>query len=119
MPGLRFTPEIGYGYQHLFATDDAGESFAWNTHRVFGGARLGFGWILVPTVYAHVGYGWRDTNDPTVPEASGLAFDAGLALDLHIIPHFGFGAHAEYAMIDSVPYTPHWLALGLHADLAF
>jgi hypothetical protein len=25
----------------------------------------------------------------------------------------------EYAAIDAEPYTPQWLAIGLHADVAF
>jgi len=118
-PHLRVTPEGGYGYDHLFASDVTGDSFAWDMHRLFGGVRVGFGRIVVPTVYGHIGYGWRNTSDPTVATSSGLAFDAGVALDLHIVPHLGIGAHAEYAMIDAQPFTPHWLALGLHADLAF
>ncbi|MGA2449058.1 MAG: hypothetical protein ABTD50_10310 [Polyangiaceae bacterium] len=117
--GMRFTPEVGYGYDHLFATDDASTSYAWDMHRVFAGARLGFGRFIVPTVYAHAGYGWRDTGDPTVGEADGLALDFGFALDLHLIPHVGIGAHIEYASIDAQPNTPEWLALGLHADIAF
>ncbi len=117
--GLRLTPEGGYGYDHLFATDDIGNAYSWDVHRVFGGARLAFGRFLVPVVYAHVGYGWRSTGDPTVPQASGVAFDVGGALDLRVIPHLGFGAHVEYATIDAQPYTPQWVALGLHADLAF
>jgi hypothetical protein len=117
--GLRFTPEIGYAYQHLFATDDIGDSFSWETHRLFGGARLAFGHVIAPGFYGHFGYGWRNTGDPTVPQAGGLALDAGFALDLHLIPHFGFGAHAEYVTIDSQPYTPQWVALGLHGDLVF
>jgi hypothetical protein len=118
-PRLRFTPELGYGFDHLFATDSAGASYAWDMHRLFAGARVGFGRLVVPTFYGHLGYGWRDTGDPTVNEASGLAFDLGFALDFHIIPHLGFGGHIEYAAIDAEPYTPRWLALGLHADLAF
>jgi hypothetical protein len=118
-PRLRFTPEIGYGYDHLFATNNETFSYAWNMHRVFAGARVGFGRIVVPTFYAHVGYGWRDTADPTVAQASGVAFDTGFALDLHVVPHLGFGGHVEYAAIDAEPYTPQWLALGLHADIAF
>lgn len=119
LPLLRLTPEVGYAFDHLFASNDVGTSYAWDTHRVFAGARLGLGEILVPTLYGHVGYGWRLNDDPTVGEGSGMAFDAGFALDLHLLPILGFGAHIEYAMIDSTPYTPHWLALGLHADLAF
>jgi hypothetical protein len=118
-PRLRFTPEIGYGYDHLFATDNQTFSYAWDMHRAFAGARVGFGRIVVPTFYAHVGYGWRDTGDPTVAQASGVAFDMGFALDFHLVPHFGFGGHVEYAAIDAEPYTPQWLALGLHADIAF
>jgi hypothetical protein len=113
----RFTPELGYDFHHLFASDAVGDAFAWDLHRVFAGARIGFGRVLVPVFYGHVGYGWRDTGDPTVRSASGLALDAGFALDLHIVPFFGFGAHVEYVTIDSQPYTPQWLTLGLHANL--
>jgi hypothetical protein len=118
-PRLRFTPEVGYGYDHLFATDDAGNAFDWNMHRVFAGARVGFGRLVVPTFYGHIGYGWRDTADPTIAQASGVAFDLGFALDFHVVRHVGFGGHVEYAAIDAQPYTPQWLALGLHADIAF
>ena len=58
-PGLRFTPEVGYGFDHLFATDDTNTSYAWDMHRLFAGARIGFGRFIVPTFYGHVGYGWR------------------------------------------------------------
>lgn len=117
--GVRFIPEVGYGYDHLFATDDIGDAFAWDLHRVFGGARLAFGRFIVPGFYAHVGYGWRETGDPYVGNDSGVAFDAGLLLDIHVIPRFGFGAHAEYATIDAQPYAPHWLGVGVHADVVF
>lgn len=118
-PRFRFTPELGYGYDHLFATDDAGNSYAWDMHRIFAGARVGFGHFVVPTFYGHLGYGWRDTGDPVVNDASGLAWDTGFALDFHVVPHFGFGGHIEVAGIEAQPYAPHWLALGLQADIAF
>jgi hypothetical protein len=118
-PRLRITPEGGYAYDHLFATDDVGNAYAWDVHRLFGGVRFGFGRFVVPGFYAHVGYGWRDTADPAVARANGLAFDAGALLDFHLVPHLGFGVHAEYALVDAQPYTPHWVALGLHADVAF
>ena len=117
VPLLRFTPEVGYGFQHFFAVDDGGTAYDWNTHRVIAGARLGLGEILVPSVYAHVGYGWRRTDDPVVSQVGGTAFDAGAALDLRLIPFLGLGAHAEYATIDARPYVPQWLAIGLHADI--
>ena len=46
-------------------------------------------------------------------------FDVGGALDLRVIPHVGLGAHIEYATIDAQPYTPEWIALGLHVDIIF
>ncbi len=118
-PGLRVIPEGGYAYNHLFAVDDIGDAYAWDMHRLFGGVRLAFGRLVVPGFYAHVGYGWRDTGDPTVPQAGGLTFDAALLLDIHVIPHVGFGGHLEYVTIDAQPYTPEWVAFGMHADVAF
>jgi hypothetical protein len=118
-PGIRFTPEVGYGYDHLWANDDSGNQLGWDMNRIFAGARLGFGQIVVPTIYAHAGYGWRQTSATYVTGGNGgLAYDVGGALDLRLIPHFGFGAHLEYAAID-IPYQPQWVALGLHADLVF
>jgi hypothetical protein len=117
--GVRFTPEVGYAFDHLFASDDIGNSYSWDMNRVFAGARIAFGRFLVPVLYAHVGYGWRTTGDPTVQAANGIAFDVGGAIDLRLIPQFSIGAHIEYATIDAQPYTPEWVALGVHADLAF
>jgi hypothetical protein len=118
-PFVRVTPEVGYGYMHVFTTNEIGSNYDWNTHQLFGGIRLGIGEIVTPTLYGHVGYGWRVTHDPTIPDANGVAFDVGFALDVRIIPHFDLGAHVEYAMIDSRPYVPQWVAMGLHADLVF
>jgi hypothetical protein len=119
VPMFRFTPELGYGYTHFFATNGVGPVDDWNTNRLFGGVRLGLGELIVPSIYGHAGYGWRHTADPSVPDASGATFDAGIALDLHLLPFFGFGAHAEYVYVDSRPYVPQWLGLGLQANLAF
>jgi hypothetical protein len=118
-PRLRITPEGGYAYDHLFASDDVGNSYAWDVHRLFGGVRFAFGHFVTPGFYAHLGYGWRDTADPTVARSHGLAFDAGGFLDFHVVPHFGFGIHVEYVNVDAQPYTPHWIALGGHVDVNF
>jgi hypothetical protein len=118
-PGLRFTPEVGYAFDHLWDEDDVGNQYGWDMNRFFAGARLGFGRIIVPTVYAHIGYGWRQTSATYVTGGDGgLAYDVGGAIDIHVIPHFNFGAHVEYAAID-IPYQPQWVALGLHADFLF
>jgi hypothetical protein len=117
--GLRVTPEVGYGYEHLFASDVLGNAYDWDLHRVFAGARLSIGRFFVPVVYAHVGYGWQVTGDPNVKGAAGLSFDAGGALDLRIVPHLTVGAHIEYAAIDAQPYSLEWIALGGHANIIF
>jgi hypothetical protein len=118
--GLHLTPELGYAYDYLYANNDAGvTAYSWDMNRLFGGIRLSFGRWVVPSLYAHVGYGWRGTSDPNVPSVGGIAFDAGGALDIRVIPHFGFGAHIEYATVDSQPYAPEWVALGLHIDVNF
>jgi len=115
--GLRFTPEVGYGYDHLWAQDDAGNAYDWDMHRVFAGARLSFGRVVAPVVYGHVGYGWQVVGDSQ--GGDGFAFDVGGAIDLRVIPHLNLGAHIEYAEIDAQPYAVEWIALGVHADLVF
>jgi hypothetical protein len=129
-PGfVRLTPEVGYAYDHMFAADNYGNSYAWDMNRLFLGARLGFGRILVPSVYAHIGYGWRQTDADYVTGGNGgVAFDFGGALDLKVVPHVTFGAHLEYAAISTnsnaaLGYTntgtAEWLALGGHINFLF
>ncbi|HEY3819520.1 MAG TPA: hypothetical protein VGL81_20260 [Polyangiaceae bacterium] len=119
-PGLRFTPELLYGYDHLWAGDNQGNGWDWSMNRMTAGARLGFGRIIVPTLYAHIGYGWRQTDAVYVTGANGgLAFDVGGALDFRVVPHFGFGVHLEYAEIDTADTPAQWVAVGGHIDLAF
>jgi hypothetical protein len=118
---VRVTPEGGYAFDHLFATDDTGTAYDWDMHRLFGGVRVEFGRIVTPGFYVHLGYGWRDTGDPSIPPSAngGLAFDAAFILDVHITPLFALGGHIEYVTIDAQPYVPEWLAFGLHADITF
>jgi hypothetical protein len=118
--GVRFTPEVAYAYDHLWAQDNLGSSYDWSMNRVVAGARLGFGRFIVPTVYAHIGYGWRQTDAQYVTgENGGLAFDFGAALDFHLAPHFSIGAHLEYTQVALSTDTPQWLAAGGHVDFLF
>jgi hypothetical protein len=120
LPGgpVSLTPEVGFGYEQLFATDYYGyyTSYDWNMERAFAGARLAFGRFVMPVVYAHAGYGWRYTGDPTVPASGGFTFDVGGAIDFRLSPHFVFGGHMEFVSIDATPYAPEWLAFGIHAQ---
>lgn len=120
---MRIIPEGGFAYTHLFVTDNAGDSLGWNMERAFAGVRVGFGEIVVPVFYGHVGYGWRGTTGGPllypVPTASGVTADAGVGLDFHLIRLLGFGLHFEYVAVEATPYVPDWMAFGLHADVAF
>jgi hypothetical protein len=120
-PGLRFTPELEYAYDHLWAGDNLGNGYAWDMNRVAAGARLGFGRIIVPSIYGHIGYGWRQTDATYINGGGegGLAFDVGGALDFRVAPHFGFGIHVEYAQVTTDVDTPQWVAIGGHIDLQF
>jgi hypothetical protein len=118
-PGLHITPEVGYGYTHLFATDDNGNAYDWDLHRIFAGARLEIGRFFVPALYGHVGYGWQVTGDPTVQGTDGPSFDVGGALDLRVIPHLGLGVHVEYVTVAAEHDSIDWVAVGLHASIVF
>jgi hypothetical protein len=117
---LRITPEIGYGFEHLFFKDDeyVGYGFQWDLHRVFTGVRLAFGQLVRPAVYTHVGYGWKITADSSLLHQSGYEFDLGGAFDFHFIPHLDIGAHVEFARIARASAI-EWLALGGHAAILF
>jgi hypothetical protein len=114
LPLIRLTPEVGYGYEHLFADRAPSD---WTTHRIFAGARLGVGELLVPFVFAHVGYGWRSTPDGSYG-GNGTAFDLGAGLDLSL-GFIAVGAHVGYATIDAQPATPQWIILGLDGTIVF
>jgi hypothetical protein len=116
-PRLRITPEVGYSFDHLFASDNNGNAYDWDMHRIFVGARLSFGRFLAPALYGHIGYGWQVTGD--LPQTSGFAWDVGGALDLRVIPHVGLGVHIEYDELDAGPYSPEWVTFGAHADVIF
>jgi hypothetical protein len=123
-PWLRIIPEGGFGYTHLFLNDQlSGVSEGWNMERVFGGVRIGFGEVVVPVVYGHIGYGWRISSDNvganSIANSGGLTADGGVALDFHLIRHFGFGVHLEYDTVQTNVAVPDWIAVGAHMDIRF
>jgi hypothetical protein len=117
--GIRLTPEVGYAFDHLFP---AGAENPWNMNRIFAGVRLGFGRWVVPTVYAHLGAGFRSVGGPQpfLPEnTTGFTFDTGVAVDFYLTHHFAIGPHAEFVDMATTPVAPQWLAFGVHADIVF
>ncbi len=125
--GLYLTPEVGYAFDHVFpasTTQYGAVGEAENMNRVFAGLRVGFGRNIVPTLYAHIGYGFRSVstsgleNAMTIAGSNGLALDTGVAVEFRISRHFWLGPHVEYTYID-VANPPEWLTFGGHVDFVF
>jgi hypothetical protein len=131
--GLHLTPEVGYAFDHIFAANEGSPE---NMNRIFAGVRLGFGRWVIPTVYAHVGYGFRSVstdgtlaaNAASVPGSNGPTFDTGIAVDFRVGKHLMLGPHAEYVLVDATTTipgvagslgAPQWLAFGGHVDILF
>ncbi|HVY49185.1 MAG TPA: hypothetical protein VHB21_25015 [Minicystis sp.] len=99
-------PELVGGFRGFGRNVDIG--------RVGVGARLGFGRLIQPELYAHVGGAFGD--------ASGFNFDGGGALDLKVSLLF-VGVHAGVDILSTnaagpvAGSTTQWLDLGLHAGL--
>jgi hypothetical protein len=121
--GLNITPEVGYAFDHVFAANEGSPE---NMNRIFAGLRLGFGKYVVPTIYAHAGYGFRTVSDDgtiannaaIIGNQNGLALDTGVSVEFRIAPHLSLGPHVEFVYID-VPNAPQWLAFGGHLDFIF
>ncbi len=119
--GVNLTPEVGYAFDHICAANSGDPE---NMNRIFAGVRLGFGRYVVPSIYAHLGYGFRSVvsnngqSVGTIPDSNGLALDTGVAVDFHLNPWVSIGPHAEFVYMD-VANSPQWLAFGGHLDFTF
>ena len=109
---IQITPEIGGAY-HTFS-GDAAPKFS---QGIVGG-RVAFGKILEPGLYAHLGYGHLSSNGVG---HSGATADAGVTLDLTLLPIIDLGVHAGYnGMLKSGDYQAFdSYVLGVHGALIF
>jgi hypothetical protein len=109
----QLTPEIGGAY-HTFS-GDAGAKLA---QGIVGG-RLQFLKVLEPGIYAHLGYG--HLGYAVGDGHSGATGDAGVTLDLTILPLIDLGVHAGYnGMLKSGNYPAFdTYVLGVHGALIF
>ena len=110
---LQLTPEIGGAY-HAFS-GDAGAKLS---QGIVGG-RLAFGKVLEPGLYAHLGYGHLASSVGAAH--SGATGDAGVTLDLTLLPFIDLGIHAGYnGMLKSGDYSAFdSYVLGVHGALVF
>jgi hypothetical protein len=112
-PLLSVTPELAFTY-HGFDPDGPA------AYRGLVGMRLGFGEIVRPGAFAHLGIGRVNTEAPA-PSSTGLGYDAGVFLDFTLLPLFNIGAHAAYNGINASDVDPNfnWVTVGAHAALVF
>ena len=110
---LQVTPEVGGAY-HGFSGDSK-PSFS---QGIVGG-RVAFGKILEPGLYAHLGYGHLSAAG--IDSYSGATADAGVTLDLTLLPLIDVGAHAGYNGMLKSGDRPAFdtYVLGLHAAVIF
>ena len=110
---LQLTPEIGGGY-HTFS----GSAEAKLARGIVGG-RLQFGKLLEPGLYAHLGYG--HLGDRASGSHSGATADAGVTLDLTLLPLLDLGVHAGYSgRLRSGEFQAFdSYVLGVHGSLIF
>jgi hypothetical protein len=109
LPLVSLTPELGGSY-HAFGGDDETRIY-----RGFLGARLGVGTIVEPSIFAHVGVGHLEG----LQTRTGTVLDAGLALDVTLLPLIDFGVHGGYNVMtpsgDNSAFK--FLTLGLQVAL--
>jgi len=116
LPLITLTPEIGFTWASF---GDGPEIY-----RGILGARVGLGEVLRFGVFAHLGFGHQSWELATVDVShTGVTMDAGLFLDLTIIPLIDVGVHMGYGRLsaneDENIDPNQWLAFGLHAAIVF
>jgi hypothetical protein len=103
-------PEIGAGAYFYGSDDDNTRRTEW---RAYGGGRFGLRTGLSPGVYGHVGHGWYGKDH----EDTGFTGDAGLLLDLAIIPHLTVGLQG--GLVFNPDPVPMWFNGGAHLEVSF
>jgi hypothetical protein len=112
---VTFGTELSLGLHSLPGADKA------TAYRALAGVNLGIGSILRPSIFAHIGVGHIAVADDSIPDQSrtGLAGDAGVALDFTLLPLLDIGVQGSYNAISKTSDTDpfRWLQAGVHATL--
>ena len=106
---VSLTPELGGGYHGFVGSSSA------RVYNGFLGGRLAVGKIVEPSIFGHFGVARLEGSERrTAP-----MIDAGLALDLTVLPLIDLGAHGAYNVMlpreDGSAFR--WMVLGAHAAL--
>jgi hypothetical protein len=106
-------PELGGHYTSF----GSGNDLAYFDHAgtAFGGIRLGFGRIVQPNFFAHLGLGF--VGDSRL----GPSADIGGALDFQITRLFSLGVQAAYntVTINDSDYAAKWVSFGMNLGFHF
>lgn len=114
LPLIAITPELAFA-DHTFAGD-----FGPTAYRGLVGLRLGFGELIRPGVYAHLGLGHLTLPDP-LPSHTAFTYDGGVFLDLTVLPLLDLGVHGAYNRLNEGDGISafEWATIGAHAALIF
>jgi len=109
---LSITPEIGGAGSWFGGPADS------KLYQGFLGGRVSFLKGIEPGVFAHVGYGSIKVLDES---RGGTTIDAGVALDITLLPIVDLGIHAAYdsMFVKDADKAFDWYRVGAHAALAF
>lgn len=110
---LSLTGEIGGSYHQFGGVPDV------TVYRGFLGGRISVGKILEPGLYGHLGVGSLSLDPGDSRTAA--TFDAGLFLDLTVLPLVDLGIHGGYVTLlgnDDLDAFDYYVA-GAHGALVF
>jgi hypothetical protein len=116
LPFVALTPEIGLSYQGFTGIGDP------SVFSGVAGLRAGFGEVLRLGGFAHAGVGHLDLDMPGAdPSRTSFTYDAGVFLDVTLLPLLDVGAHVAYNQLikDGEDDAFHWMTFGAHAALIF
>jgi hypothetical protein len=110
---LTLTTEISAGFH------DFGGPLEPTVYRALAGGRLGIGFIIRPSVFAHLGVGHLREDAPFGTGRDGrtnLAGDLGLALDFTVLPLIDVGIQGSYNAVAGGSNSDafEWLQAGAH-----
>ncbi len=108
---LTLSPELSAQYSRFGGEREP------SAYQLMGGTRLGIGFIIEPSVFAHAGIGYLDQE--LYGSGTGFAYDVGAALDLTLIPFMDIGVHAQLSGVNTPADDVRglaWLVTGVHVE---
>ncbi len=109
-------PEAMFSMMHFDGDDDPHNSG--NIVRGMIGGLVGIDLGLMPFIYAHMGFGRFNRDEPIDASESGFTYDVGLGLDLTILPILNLGVSFGFSHL-AAEDDATWIDMGVHASLVF